>query len=203
MLQDIRLGSHTTLQKANPGSILTLPSQTTVEDSEVFRESDGYCFMLRLRRFVGLFHTSCVSSKCTCLTGNFQETQEVIQDTRPGWWPKEFCCMSTLELTVLLQSWISLFPGVGKFFHIRHDCLIYCTLACKRTAGNSEDLLHSRVQYIKQTFYSIIVLHDDGQLRSETSRNQWFYNTSIIAHITQLCAFVRLNYSNRIVMQRM
>jgi hypothetical protein len=171
MLQDIRLGSHTTLQKAKPGSILTLPSQGTVEDSEVSRESDGYCFMLRLRRFVGWFHTSCVCSKYTCLTGNFQETQQAIQHTRTGWWPKEFCCMSILELTVLLQSWITLFPGAGKFFRIRHDCLIYCTLACKTTAGNSAVFLDSRVQYIKQTFYSIIVLPDDGQLRSETSRN--------------------------------
>jgi hypothetical protein len=155
MLQDMRQGFPTTLQRAKPGSILTLPSQKAVEDSEISRESDGYCFMLCLRCFVGWFHTSCVSSNYTCLTGNFQETQEAIQHTRPGWWPKEFCCMTTLDLTVLLQSWISLVPGVGKFFLTRHHCLIYWILACKRTAGNSAVLLHSRVQYTKQVFYSI------------------------------------------------
>jgi hypothetical protein len=155
LLQDVRLGFPTTFQKANPRSILTLPSQKAVEGSEVSSESDDYCFLLRLWWFVGWFHTSCINCKYTCLTGNVQERQEAIQRTRPGWWPKEICCMTTLDLTVLLHPRISLFPGSGRFFHICQDWLICWVLACKRNAGNSA------VHYTKQSFCSIIVLPDN------------------------------------------
>jgi hypothetical protein len=140
LLQDVRLGFPTTLQRANPRSILTLPSQEVVEGSKVSSESDDYCLLLRLWWFVGWFHTSCV----TCLTGNVQESQEASQHTRPGWWPKEICCTTTLDFTVLLQLWISLFPGSGRFFHICQDCLLCWALACK-------GLLEIQQSYIQQS----------------------------------------------------
>ena len=53
----MRLGSLITLQRAKPGSILTLPSQKAVEDSEVSRESDGYVYGVLLVGFTHLAST--------------------------------------------------------------------------------------------------------------------------------------------------
>jgi len=53
-------------------------------------------------------------------------------------------------------------------------------------------VLYTRDQYILQSFYTIIVLPDDGPVRSKICRS--FYNNTV--HLLHLCAFVGLNYSN-------
>jgi hypothetical protein len=99
-------------------------SQNKKFDSAV----SSYCCLRCLCCSAGSLHTSRFNNKCSCLIRKLKRLKEAIRQKGPGYWPNEFFfCTTMLQLTVLLQVWISWPLPAGKFFHVHHTILI-CTV---------------------------------------------------------------------------